>query len=41
VGWDGNYKGKPQPFDVFVYQIEATSNTGKVFQKAGNITLIR
>jgi gliding motility-associated-like protein len=41
VGWDGNYKGKPQPFDVYVYQIEATTNTGKVFEKSGNVTLVR
>jgi gliding motility-associated-like protein len=40
-GWDGTFNGKPQPFGVFVYQVEAVSNQGKVFQKHGNVTLIR
>ena len=40
-GWDGNFNGKPQPYDVYVYQIEAQTNDGKPFHKAGNVTLIR
>lgn len=40
-GWDGTYKGKPQPVGVYVYQIEATTNDGTPFNKHGNVTLIR
>ncbi len=41
AGWDGTYKGKPQPFGVYVYQIEAVTNTGQRFTKQGNVTLLR
>lgn len=41
AGWDGTYKGKPQPFGVYVYQIEAVTNTGQKFTKQGNVTLLR
>lgn len=40
-GWNGQYKGKPQPMGVYVYMIDATTSTGKRFYKQGNITLIR
>jgi gliding motility-associated-like protein len=41
-GWDGTYKGKEQPQDVYVYYIEATSRTdGEVFKVKGPFTLIR
>ncbi len=40
-GWDGNYKGAPQPFGVYVYQIEAVTSIGTTINKHGNITLIR
>ncbi|MCW3121676.1 MAG: surface protein [Flavipsychrobacter sp.] len=40
-GWDGTFNGKPQPFAVYVYEVEATTNTGKRFRKAGNVTLLR
>ena len=40
-GWDGTYKGKPQPFGVYVYQVEAVTPTGKKFVKQGNVTLLR
>jgi len=40
-GWDGNYNGVPQPVGVYVYDISAVSSTGKVFQKTGNVTLLR
>ncbi len=40
-GWDGTYKGKPQPFGVYVYVVEAVTNTGRVFTKQGNVTLLR
>lgn len=40
-GWDGKYKGKPQPLGTYIYLIDATSSTGKRFQKQGTITLLR
>lgn len=40
-GWDGNYKGKPAPADVYVYMMEITCENSKVIPMKGNITLIR
>jgi gliding motility-associated-like protein len=40
-GWDGTYKGKPQPVGVYVYYIEATMQDGLVIKKKGTINLIR
>lgn len=40
-GWDGTYKNEIQPMGVYVYRIEAVTNTGKLFKKQGNVTLIR
>jgi gliding motility-associated-like protein len=41
TGWDGSFKGSPQPYDVYVYEIEAVTASGTVFHKQGNVTLIR
>jgi gliding motility-associated-like protein len=40
-GWDGTYNGAPQPLGVYVYDVQAVSNTGKLFNKRGNVTLLR
>lgn len=40
-GWNGDYKGVPQPVGVFVYQVEAMTQGGKVVRKQGNVTLLR
>ncbi len=40
-GWDGTYNGKPQPFGVYIYQVEAETSIGEPFSKHGNVTLIR
>lgn len=40
-GWTGEFNGKPQPMGVYVYMVEAYTNTGRRFYKQGNITLIR
>jgi gliding motility-associated-like protein len=40
-GWNGEYKGVPQPYGVFVYEVEAMTSSGKLFRKHGNVTLIR
>jgi len=41
AGWDGTYNGQPQPMGVYVYTIEATTNTGRPFKKNGDVTLLR
>jgi gliding motility-associated-like protein len=40
-GWNGQYKGKPQPMGTYVYVVDAKTTTGKRFNKQGNVTLIR
>jgi len=40
-GWDGAYKGQPQPFGVFIYEVQAVTESGKIITKRGNITLLR
>ncbi len=40
-GWDGMFKAKPQPFGVYVYELEATTNTGRKIKRQGNVTLVR
>ncbi len=41
VGWDGTYKGVPQPVDVYAYIAEVVFTDGKTATKKGDITLIR
>jgi gliding motility-associated-like protein len=44
-GWDGKYKGEPQPMGVYMYMVEAVGASsqagGNKFYKQGNVTLIR
>lgn len=41
-GWDGNWKGEPQPFGVYVYEVQAVSMyNNKPTRFSGNITLLR
>ncbi|MBK0380470.1 gliding motility-associated C-terminal domain-containing protein [Mucilaginibacter segetis] len=40
-GWDGTFKGRPQPVGVYVYYVEATMNDGQVVKKKGTVTLLR
>jgi gliding motility-associated-like protein len=40
-GWNGFYKGKLQPTDVYTYTLEATFIDGNVVRKTGDITLLR
>jgi gliding motility-associated-like protein len=41
-GWDGTYKGKLQPMDVYVYTLDVEfSNGKKITNKTGDISLIR
>jgi len=40
-GWDGNFKDKPMPMGVYVYQIKVSYANGVTESYQGNITLIR
>ncbi len=40
-GWDGTFKGVPQPMDVYAYTLDATFFDGKKTTRKGDITLIR
>jgi gliding motility-associated-like protein len=41
VGWDGMYKGKAQPMDVYAYTLDVEFSDGRKLRKTGDITLIR
>ncbi|MBK8087126.1 MAG: gliding motility-associated C-terminal domain-containing protein [Chitinophagaceae bacterium] len=41
IGWDGNYKGTPQPMDAYAWTLEVEYFTGEKFKKKGDVTLIR
>ncbi|MFN2457412.1 MAG: PKD domain-containing protein [Chitinophagaceae bacterium] len=40
TGWDGRYRGKPQP-DVYVYQVEVYCDNGDIIRFEGNVALIQ
>jgi gliding motility-associated-like protein len=40
-GWDGTFKGKLQPMDVYTYTLDVTFSDGKKVKKTGDITLLR
>ena len=40
-GWDGTYKGSPQPKEVYHYVLDAQYSDKTTFQKKGDITLLR
>jgi gliding motility-associated-like protein len=39
--WDGTFKGKLQPVDVYAYTLEVTFSDGTKARKTGDITLLR
>jgi gliding motility-associated-like protein len=39
--WDGTFKGKLQPMDVYVYTLDVEFTDGQKLRKTGDITLIR
>ncbi|MEO6327448.1 MAG: PKD domain-containing protein [Ginsengibacter sp.] len=41
LGWDGTFKGKIQPIDVYAYTLDVVFSDGKKFRKTGDITLLR
>ncbi len=40
-GWDGTFKGKLQPMDVYAYTLEVIFSDGTKARKTGDITLLR
>jgi gliding motility-associated-like protein len=40
-GWDGTFRGKPLPPDVYAYYLTAICFNRSTFLKKGNITLLR
>jgi gliding motility-associated-like protein len=40
-GWDGTYKGKPQPMDAYAWTLEADLINGEKVKRAGSVMLIR
>lgn len=41
AGWNGYYKGKLQPTDVYTYTLDVEFTDGKKLRKTGDITLLR
>jgi gliding motility-associated-like protein len=40
-GWDGRYKGKPQPVGVYAYALQALMTDGRTIKMKGSVTLLR
>lgn len=40
-GWNGYYKGKLQPMDVYAYTLDVEFSDGQKLRKTGDITLLR
>lgn len=40
-GWDGRYRGVPQPMDGYVWEAEAADSKGLIVRRKGTLTLIR
>ncbi|MEO6405347.1 MAG: PKD domain-containing protein, partial [Ferruginibacter sp.] len=41
IGWNGTYKGKLQPTDVYAYTLDVEFTDGTKLRKTGDITLLR
>ena len=41
IGWDGKFKGVPQPMDSYAYTLTVEFGDGTSFAKKGDLTLIR
>jgi gliding motility-associated-like protein len=40
-GWDGKFKGTPQPVGVYAYVLKAVMTDGRTVNKKGSITIVR
>ncbi len=41
TGWNGTYKGQPQPAGVYTYQVTVTLQDGTIKQRTGTVNLLR
>ncbi|HRF37282.1 MAG TPA: gliding motility-associated C-terminal domain-containing protein, partial [Saprospiraceae bacterium] len=41
IGWNGEHNGSPAPIDVYVYRVKLRYPEGPLFEKSGDLTLIR
>ncbi|MFT6707266.1 MAG: gliding motility-associated-like protein [Flavobacteriales bacterium] len=41
IGWNGTYKDKPAPMDVYIYHIVLERPSGLIEERKGDVTLIR
>ena len=41
TGWDGTFKGEPQPVEVYQFFARATTYDGEIIIEKGNVTLVR
>jgi len=41
IGWNGEHNGSPAPIDVYVYRVKFRYLEGPLFEKSGDLTLIR
>ncbi len=41
IGWDGTYKGTPQPMDAYAWTLDVEYFTNEKVKKKGDVTLIR
>lgn len=39
--WDGNFKGTPMPAGTYVWMIQGTDYTGRLFNRRGTVTIVR
>lgn len=40
-GWDGNFNGRPQPQDTYIWMLEGRDYRGQTIRKKGTVTIIR
>ncbi len=41
AGWDGQFKGEPQPLSTYVWTLRAITKDGEEINESGNVTLVR
>jgi gliding motility-associated-like protein len=41
AAWDGNFKGMPMPAGTYVWMIQGTDYTGRLFNRRGTVTIVR
>ncbi len=40
-GWDGKFKGEPQPIGTYIYELQGRNKKDEVIRKNGTVTLIK